>query len=35
MTETEWLECANSMPMLEFVKGKASDWRKLKEKTQR
>jgi hypothetical protein len=29
MTETEWLTCTESMPMLEFLAGKASD-RKLR-----
>jgi hypothetical protein len=29
MTETEWLACADATPMLEFLKGKASD-RKLR-----
>src|SRR5580658_8700848 len=25
MTEQEWLDCTDPMPLLEFVKGKASD----------
>lgn len=29
MTETEWLECGVRSPMLEFLKGRASD-RKLR-----
>jgi hypothetical protein len=29
MTEQEWLQAANPQPMLEFLKGKASD-RKLR-----
>src|SRR5262249_16340364 len=29
MTEAEWLECTEPMPMLEFLRGKASD-RKLR-----